>query len=110
MDEMGKHGQVGLAAMRAGMHRNTGRRYVEADRLPSELKSPRTWRTRTGHHSSPRIISSFQTLDRARPSNCGLTPVSRLKPRPPLPTSSSTIGVFALKKHLAVRISPKDQH
>jgi hypothetical protein len=46
MDEMGKHGQVGLAAMRAGMHRNTGRRYLEADRLPSELKSPRTWRTR----------------------------------------------------------------
>ncbi len=23
MDEMGKHGQVGLASMRAGMHRNT---------------------------------------------------------------------------------------
>jgi transposase InsO family protein len=47
MDEMVKHGQVGLAAMRAGMHRNTGRRYLEADRLPSELKSPRTWRTRS---------------------------------------------------------------
>lgn len=46
MDEMSKHGRVGLAAMRAGMHRNTGRRYLEADRLPSELKSPRTWRTR----------------------------------------------------------------
>lgn len=46
MSEMSKHGQVGLAALRAGMHRNTGRRYLGADRLPSELKSPRAWRTR----------------------------------------------------------------
>lgn len=46
MDEMGKHGQVGLSSMRAGMHRNTGRRYLEAEGLPSEMKSPRTWRTR----------------------------------------------------------------
>ena len=46
MDEMSKHGQVGLAAMRAGMHRNTARRYLKAERLPSELKSARTWRTR----------------------------------------------------------------
>lgn len=46
MDETSKHGQVGLAAMRSGMHRNTARRYLKADRLPSELKSPRTWRTR----------------------------------------------------------------
>lgn len=46
MDEMSKHGRVGLAAMRSGMHRNTAGRYLKADRLPSELKSPRTWRTR----------------------------------------------------------------
>lgn len=46
MDEMSKHGQVGLASIRAGMHRNTGRRYLESDRLPSELKLRRTWRTR----------------------------------------------------------------
>lgn len=46
MSEIKKHGQVGLAALRAGMHRNTGRRYLATDRLPSELKSPRTWRTR----------------------------------------------------------------
>ncbi len=46
MDEMSKHGRVGLAAMRSGMHRNTARRYLKADSLPSELKSLRTWRTR----------------------------------------------------------------
>lgn len=46
MDEMSKHGRVGVAALRSGMHRNTARRYVETGRLPSELKAPRTWRTR----------------------------------------------------------------
>lgn len=46
MDEMSKHGRVGLAALRAGVHRNTARRYLEAGKLPSELKPPRTWRTR----------------------------------------------------------------
>lgn len=46
MDEMSKHGRVGVAALRAGLHRNTARRYLEAGKLPSELKQPRTWRTR----------------------------------------------------------------
>jgi hypothetical protein len=46
MDEMSKHGRVGMASMLSGMHRNTGKRYLEADSLPSELKSPRRWRTR----------------------------------------------------------------
>jgi hypothetical protein len=46
MDELSKHGQLGLAAMRAGMHRNTARRYVSAAKLPSELRTPRSWRTR----------------------------------------------------------------
>jgi hypothetical protein len=46
MEEMAKHGQVGLAAMRAGMDRKTARKYVKTGRLPSELASPRTWRTR----------------------------------------------------------------
>jgi len=46
MDEMSKHGQVGKAALRAGVHRNTARRYLAAGQLPSELKQPRTWRTR----------------------------------------------------------------
>lgn len=46
MEEMSKHGQVGIASLRAGMDRKTGRKYVEAAKLPSELVEPRTWRTR----------------------------------------------------------------
>lgn len=46
MQEMTKHGKIGLAATRAGMDRKTARRYVEAGKLPSELTQPRTWRTR----------------------------------------------------------------
>jgi hypothetical protein len=46
MEEMRKDGRLGRAALRAGMHRNTARRYVEAGKLPSELREPRSWRTR----------------------------------------------------------------
>jgi len=46
MEEMSKHGKVGLAAMRAGVDRKTARKYVKAGKLPSELVEPRTWRTR----------------------------------------------------------------
>lgn len=46
MDEMGRHGEVGKAGLRAGMSPNTARKYVRASRLPSELKPPRDWRTR----------------------------------------------------------------
>jgi hypothetical protein len=46
MDEMSKQGQLGVAAMRAGMHRNTARRYLASGKLPSELQAPRSWRTR----------------------------------------------------------------
>ena len=46
MDEMGRHGQVGTAGLRAGMSPNTARKYIRAGRLPSELKQPRDWRTR----------------------------------------------------------------
>lgn len=47
MEEMSKHGKVGLAAMRAGMDRKTARKYVKAGKLPSEVVPPRTWRTRS---------------------------------------------------------------
>jgi predicted site-specific integrase-resolvase len=50
MEEMTKHGQVGLAAMRAGMDRKTARKYVTAGKLPSEMSSPRT----VGVHDEPR--------------------------------------------------------
>lgn len=46
MEEMSKHGRIGLAAMRAGMDRKTARKYVRARKLPSELVEPRLWRTR----------------------------------------------------------------
>ena len=46
MEEMTKHGKVGLAAMKAGMDRKTARKYVAAGKLPSEMAVPRDWRTR----------------------------------------------------------------
>jgi hypothetical protein len=46
MEELAKHGRLGLAASVAGMDRKTARKYVKLGRLPSELESPRTWRTR----------------------------------------------------------------
>lgn len=46
MEEMSKDGRLGRAAMRADMDRKTARKYVELGKLPSELKQPRTWRTR----------------------------------------------------------------
>jgi len=46
MEERSKCGKVGLAAAKAGLHRNTARKYLKAGRLPSEMAVPRTWRTR----------------------------------------------------------------
>ena len=46
MEEMTKHGRVGLAAMRAGVDRKTARKYVSGGKLPSELVESRDWRTR----------------------------------------------------------------
>lgn len=46
MEEMSKHGRIGLASMRAGMDRKTARKYVAAGQLPSEMVKERDWRTR----------------------------------------------------------------
>lgn len=46
MEEHAKHGKTGQAALKAGMHRETAQKYLEAGKLPSELKAPRVWRTR----------------------------------------------------------------
>ena len=46
MEEMTKHGRVGLAAMRAGVDRKTARKYMSGGKLPSELVEPRDWQTR----------------------------------------------------------------
>lgn len=46
MSELKKHGEIGKAALRAGMDRKTARKYRGAGKLPSELKQTRTYRTR----------------------------------------------------------------
>jgi hypothetical protein len=46
MEELSKHGEKGLAAMKAGMDRKTAAKYTAAGKLPSEMASPRDWRTR----------------------------------------------------------------
>jgi transposase len=46
MEELERQGKVGVAALRAGMHRNTARRYRDLGKMPSELKQPRSWLTR----------------------------------------------------------------
>ena len=47
MEEMSRHGRKGRAAMRSGMNRNTAAQYVKAGKLPSEMVTARTWRTRS---------------------------------------------------------------
>ena len=46
MEERSKCAKVGLAAAKADVHRNTATKYLKAGRLPSEMTTPRTWRTR----------------------------------------------------------------
>ncbi len=46
MEEYQKQGQVGKAALRAGMHRNTASKYLKAGKLPSTMREVRDWRTR----------------------------------------------------------------
>lgn len=46
MEELSRGKSLETASLRSGMHRNTGRKYREGGKLPSELKKPRTWRTR----------------------------------------------------------------
>ena len=46
MEELSKHGAVGLAAIKAGMDRKTARKYIVAAALPSQMRAPRDWRTR----------------------------------------------------------------
>ena len=45
MKELSRSGRVGVAAMRAGMDRKTGRKYAAGGKLPSELAKARDWRT-----------------------------------------------------------------
>jgi len=47
MEEVNKHGKIGLASMKAGMDRKTGSKYLQEGKFPSELKVFRGWRTRS---------------------------------------------------------------
>lgn len=47
MEELCKHGELGRAAMKAGMDRKTAAKYRDAGAAPSEMRQERTWRTRT---------------------------------------------------------------
>ena len=46
MEEMTKHGRIGVAAMKADMDRKTARKYLESGQLPSEQRKDRSYRTR----------------------------------------------------------------
>jgi hypothetical protein len=62
MEELSKHGRLGMAALRAGMHRNTAGRYAALGKLPSELKEPRSWRTREDPFTAdwPEIVERLE--------------------------------------------------
>lgn len=47
MREYAKHGEIGRAARAAAMDRKTARKYIGAQKLPSELRVDRDWRTRS---------------------------------------------------------------
>ncbi len=47
MEEHSKTGKVEVSGLRAGMDRKTARKYLEAEKLPSELREERVYRTRT---------------------------------------------------------------
>lgn len=46
ISELSKHGELGLAAMRAGKDRKTAAKHRDAGPLPSQMHAPRTRRTR----------------------------------------------------------------
>lgn len=46
MEELTKHGSIGLAAAKAGMDPKTAAKYRDVGKFPSQLKEPRGWRTR----------------------------------------------------------------
>jgi len=45
-EAMTKHGVAEVAAMKANMHRNTARKYLNSTKFPSEMKQPRQYLTR----------------------------------------------------------------
>ena len=72
MEEMTKHGEIGLAAMRAGVDRKTARKYARSGKLPSELVAPRSWRTHEDAFLTAQImkmiISRLKLAEHAGPT------------------------------------------
>lgn len=62
MSEYQKKGRIDLAALSSGMHRNTAARYLAASQLPSEMKAPRTWRTREDPFAKdwPEVVAKLE--------------------------------------------------
>ena len=62
MGELSKTGNVGISALRSGMHRNTATKYVKEGKLPSELAGPRTWRTRADAFEAdwPEVVARLE--------------------------------------------------
>ena len=62
MEELSKHGKLGLAAMRAGVDEKTAAKYRAKGKLPSEMTGPRTWRTREDAFDEvwPVIVSKLE--------------------------------------------------
>jgi hypothetical protein len=62
MEQMQKHGEIGRAAMVAGMDRKTARKYVSTGKLPAELAPPRDWRTREDPFADdwPRVVELLE--------------------------------------------------
>ena len=46
MDRIRKGDTLSQAALKTGMDEKTARKYRRAGRLPSQMRKPRTWRTR----------------------------------------------------------------
>jgi hypothetical protein len=46
MEELSKGRTLEQASAKSSMHRNTGTKYRRLEKLPSDLRKPRTWRTR----------------------------------------------------------------
>jgi hypothetical protein len=46
MSEYEKTGKITVSAMKADVHPQTARKYIEAQKLPAEVQKPHTWRTR----------------------------------------------------------------
>ena len=46
MDEINQERTIEQAALKAGMHRETARKYLNSNVMPSTMNQPRTWKTR----------------------------------------------------------------